>query len=442
MNKSEDNEKIEFLDLVDINETKSSGILKEQEESAEVSAKENAEVKAELSAKENAEVNANEDTEVNVKESTEENTEEQLEINNKKINEKNRKIFKKKFKERNSAKKNKVIIYIRRTLITLLLTIVILLGGLYSVMGMLVHGPSPTAKNLFVMSVKETSAIGFLANWFLSEEQVQEIMDRNSIKDTDEVTNTKLVEVGATGTTSVENAEMPAIQIVDIKGGTYKGKLMIIKDPSTVFVGTVPTFTEGDGLLVSDMARNNNAIGGINGGEFVDGDITYTGMPIGLVMTKGNIINGDKSKVYHVTGLTKDNILVVGNITGQQAIDMKMRDCVSIKNSIGPFLIINGVAQEIADDGTGGGLNPRSAIGQRADGAILLLVTDGRQVNTFGASFLDLINVLQKYGAVNASAMDGGTSTQMYYDGKVINVPYSPTGPRRCPTSFLVGGIN
>jgi len=129
-------------------------------------------------------------------------------------------------------------------------------------------------------------------------------------------------------------------------------------------------------------------------------------------------------------------------MTGQQAIDMKMRDCVSIANHIGPFLIINNAAQEIPDDGTGGGLNPRTAIGQRADGAILLLVTDGRQVNTFGASFADLIYELQKYGAVNASAMDGGTSTQMYYDGKVINAPYSPTGPRRCPTSFLVGGIN
>ena len=32
----------------------------------------------------------------------------------------------------------------------------------------------------------------------------------------------------------------------------------------------------------------------------------------------------------------------------------------------------------------------------------------------------------------------GGTSTQMYYDGEVINVPYSPTGPRSCPTAFLI----
>jgi len=405
VNKTNDSEEIEVMDLLDMDETKSSEVISKQEENSEEN------------------------------------------IKNKKTNDKNRKLFQKKFNERNSKnknskKKNKVITYVRRTVITLLLTIAILLGGIYSVMAMLVHGPSPTAKNLFVMSVKETSAIGFLANWFLSEAQIKEIMVKNSIVDTAEVTNTKLVDVAAASGTSIENAEIPAIQIIDIKGGTYKGKLMIVKDPSKVFVGTVPTFTEGEGLLVSDMAKNNNAIGGINGGEFVDGGTTYTGMPIGLVITNGNIVNGEKSKTYHVTGLTKDNILVVGNMTGQQALDLKMRDCVSISSHIGPFLIINGAAQEIADDGTGGGLNPRTAIGQRADGAILLLVTDGRQVNTFGASFADLIYELQKYGAVNASAMDGGTSTQMYYDGKVINVPYSPTGPRKCPTSFLVGGTN
>ena len=215
---------------------------------------------------------------------------------------------------------------------------------------------------------------------------------------------------------------------------------MIIKDPSRLFVGTVPTFTQGDGMVVAELAKKYNAIAGINGGEFVDGDTTYTAMPVGLVMTNGNIVNGNKDSVYHVTGVTKDNILVVGNMSGQQAINMGVRDCVSISNSIGPFLIINGVAQEV--EGSGGGINPRTAIGQRADGSIILLVVDGRQANSLGASFADLLYIMQQNGAVNASTMDGGTSTQMYYNGEVINIPYSPTGPRRCPTSFLIGGTN
>ena len=56
--------------------------------------------------------------------------------------------------------------------------------------------------------------------------------------------------------------------------------------------------------------------------------------------------------------------------------------------------------------------------------------------NHYGIS--DLQDIMLQYGAVNASTMDGGTSTQMYYDGEVINTPYSPLGPRSCPTAFLI----
>ena len=137
-----------------------------------------------------------------------------------------------------------------------------------------------------------------------------------------------------------------------------------------------------------------------------------------------------------MTGITFDNKLIVGNMTAAQAQEKNIRDCVSISNSIGPFLVINGEAQDVS--GLGGGINPRTAVGQTADGSILLLAVDGRQANSLGASFSDLQDIMLQYGAVNASTMDGGTSTQMYYDGEVINTPYSPTGPRSCPTAFLI----
>lgn len=344
-------------------------------------------------------------------------------------------------KRKPKKKKNKAMVYFTRFLITLLLTVLLLVAGIYSVMLMLVHGPSKTARELFVVSVRETSAIGFLANWFFTEEEIKDIIARNSIKDTDEITDISLFQTPEDPTQSGgEEKEMPDIEIIDIKGPTYKGKLMIIKDPSRVFVGTVPSFAKTDGMVVSQIAKRYNAIGGINGGEFIDGvdGATYTAMPVGLVMTNGEVKNGSFGATYHVTGLTKDNILVVGNMSAQQAIDMGVRDCVSIANNIGPFLVINGEVQEV--NGMGGGVNPRTAIGQRADKAILMLAIDGRQPNSIGATFADLAYIMQEYGAVNASTMDGGTSTQMYYDGEVINTPYSPTGPRQCPTAFIVGG--
>lgn len=337
------------------------------------------------------------------------------------------------------SKKQRILVYAGRFFATFGITVVLLIAFLYSVMFMLVHGPSPKAADLFVMSVRETSAIGFLANLFYSEEEIEEIIARNSIQDTDEITNQDLVVIPPVDDNqNPANEEQPEIEVVDVSGATYTGKLMIIKDPSRVFVGTVETFYQGSGQVVADIAKRYNAIAGINGGEFVDGTNTYTAMPVGLVMTDGVVRNGDLNTTYHVTGITFDNVLVVGNMTGQQAKDMGIRDCVSINNSIGPFLIINGEAMDVS--GVGGGLNPRTAIGQRADGSILLLVIDGRQASSLGASFADLVYIMQEYGAVNASTMDGGTSTQMYYNGEVINTPYSPTGPRRCPTSFLVKG--
>ena len=308
-------------------------------------------------------------------------------------------------------------------MVTVVVTLAILCVGLYGVMAILTFGPSKTAKEQFVMSVQETSAIGFLANWFCSEEEIKQIKERNSVKDTDEVTDASLVNVDA----AASNEDIPDIQVVDVKGATYRGKLMIVKDPSRLFVGTIDDFGNKQGTVVADIAARYNA---------VDGETTYTGMPVGLVMVNGEVLNGDANTTYHVTGITFDNKLVVGNMTAAQAKEKNIRDCVSISNSIGPFLVINGEAQDVA--GLGGGINPRTAVGQTADGSILLLAVDGRQANSLGASFSDLQDIMLQYGAVNASTMDGGTSTQMYYEGEVINTPYSPTGPRACPTAFLI----
>ena len=328
-------------------------------------------------------------------------------------------------------KKNPAIVWAGRVGATLLSTVLILVIFLYAVMAMLVYGPSKTAKIQFVLSVQETSAIGFLANWFCSQDEIDQIKANNAIKDTDEITDAGLVNID----TAAQDPETPDIEIVDVKGATYSGKLMIVKDPARLFVGTVPEFTNGNGMVVADIAKRYDAIGGVNGGEFVDGETTYTAMPIGLVMKDGEILN-DNGGTSHVTGITFDNKLVLGNMNAAKAKELNIRDCVSISNHIGPFLIVNGEAQDIV--GIAGGTNPRTAIGQTADGKILLLAIDGRQPNSIGATFSDLQDIMAQYGAVNASTMDGGTSTQMYYDGEVINVPYSPTGPRSCPTAFLI----
>jgi len=84
------------------------------------------------------------------------------------------------------------------------------------------------------------------------------------------------------------------------------------------------------------------------------------------------------------------------------------------------------------------GANPRTAIGQRADGAVLLLVVEGRQVDKIGATVLEMAEILQNYGAVNAANLDGGSSTMLIYNGEMMIKSASPAVMRALPTTFLV----
>ena len=339
---------------------------------------------------------------------------------------------------------------ILRILSVIFVTLLLLVIGLYGVMWILVKGPSSAAKQQFVCAVQESSAMGWVANLYLSQAEIDEILEKNRMQEVAQgtVSDTDLIHIAEQEeNTEDPNAEVngtpqeePEIQTEDVMGTTYRGKMMIVKDPSRIFVGTVEEFKEGTGQVVADIAKRYGAVGGINGGEFVDmGSYAYSAMPVGCVISQGNVLAGSMDEVYNITGFNKDNILVVGKMTLRQAIEMGIRDCVHTLHETGPFLIINGEPLSVPDTSVyGGGKNPRTAIGQRADGSVLLLTVDGRQANSIGATFKELVYIMQDYGAVNAAAMDGGTSTQMVYNGEVVNSPYSPTGPRTCPTAYLV----
>lgn len=335
-----------------------------------------------------------------------------------------------------AKKKNKVLTAIGRTTTVILVTLTLIVFFIAGICYILVHGPSETAKGQFVMSCMEASALKWVPGIFLSQSEIDDITSNRGMIKIEEGTTSdaNMVQID----TSANDGE--PIEIMDIKGETYRGKLMIIKDPSRVYLGTISQFYEGPGLTVAELAERNGAIAGINGGEFYDiGTVAHTGLPIGGVIKDGKIINGGPNDVSNFTCITYDNKLIIGNMTAQAALDMGVRDAVNTLYTTGPFLLLDGEILTVPDTSVyGGGKNPRTAIGQRADGAILMLVVDGRQANSMGATFAELAYIMKEHGAVNASAMDGGTSTQMYYDGEILNSPYSPYGPRRCPTCWLV----
>ena len=137
-------------------------------------------------------------------------------------------------------------------------------------------------------------------------------------------------------------------------------------------------------------------------------------MPAGLVFARGGMV----WDAYHglvpqqgFAGFNTDDILVVAKtMTAEKAMELNIRDgC-----CFGPVLIMNGEVNMEAYNKVSG-WNPRTAIGQRADGAVIFVCIDGRQISSVGGDYADLINIMQEYGAVNACNMDGGSSTVMMY---------------------------
>ncbi len=312
-------------------------------------------------------------------------------------------------------------------------TLALLAAGFLVMIYMVSRGPSGQIRNLFVTSVRETSAAGFLADIFLSDQEVAAIMASNVVEageintDTDLFTFTE--EPGDT------DEESPDIEIVDVRGALYKGKMMIVKDPSRVKVGICDEFDKNKaGLTLLEIIDKYDAVAGVNGGRYNDDNgFGKGGQPEGIVFSEGKLVYGELDKTYNIYGFDKNNVFICGKMTGQEAVDKGFRDAVTF----GPALVVNGKA--VSTTGTGGGLNPRTAIGQRADGAVLLLVIEGRQTSSLGATYLDLIEIMLDFGAVNAANLDGGMSSSMAYEGEEILNNCSIKGARDMPTVFVVG---
>ncbi len=311
--------------------------------------------------------------------------------------------------------------------VIILAAVILLVGEAY----IFCKGPSSSASDLFVVTMMETSALKFVPAMFFSESEIDEIRERNSTKETFEITDESLIEIPKQEEI-VKDESKPSLEIIDIESSTYKGKLMIVRDPSRIVLGTPDVLgSNSEGIDISEMVKKEGGIAGINAGGFVDvGGVGNGGQPLGIVIKNGELLYDGGASV--VIGFDFDNKLIVGYMTAEEAVEKNIRDACSF----GPVFIVNGKRADVS--GWGGGLNPRTCIGQTSDGTVLLLTIDGRQATSIGATYEDCINILEEYGAVNAANLDGGSSTVMYYEGEVINVSASVYGPRKLPTAFVV----
>lgn len=367
---------------------------------------------------------------------------------------KKKKSGKKKKKKKRASKFKKFAAVLGKILLILLETALLLVISLYGLMYVLAKGPSPTARNLFVMSVRETSAIGWLANIYFTEEEIAQIENKKEVEDFVEV-DTSLIQIPKE--TEPEEGQQPqedqgpvadawglvdedgdGIILQEVKGQGYSGYMMVVLDPSRVIVGSVPQYYGIRGYTVEEMVKQFDAVAGTNAGGFYDPDGFGNGsIPDTMIVYDGKVYYSEYGTRQGFVGFDSNHILHVSrNITKQEIKEKDIRYGVCF----GPVLIVNGEPCDVNH----GGINPRTAIGQRSDGAILMLVIDGRQVISMGATMQDLIDIMMDYGAVNACNLDGGSSTLMWYDGGYVNNCASVIGIRPVPTTILVlkEGVN
>jgi len=285
-------------------------------------------------------------------------------------------------------------------------------------------GPFDYLKAMAVGSIA-TSRHPQVVEAFLSQSEIERISSLNS--------DTELIGQ-VIGRTNVISDTTTGITIEDIKGASFKGKVMLIKDPKRIQLAVTKEIGV-TGERVSDMVKDMGGIAGINAGGFYDPNGKGNGaFPDGLTMHDGKLVhNNIGDKAVNIVGFDEKGKLILGSMTAKQLVEKNMREAVTFE----PNLIVDGKSL-IKGDG-GWGIAPRTGIGQMADGTVIFVVIDGRQPTwSIGANLRDLMQVFEDYHAVNAVNLDGGSSSELVYNGKVMNKLWNIFGERYVPTAFVV----
>ena len=156
--------------------------------------------------------------------------------------------------------------------------------------------------------------------------------------------------------------------------------------------------------------------------QVTDNKITKASANAVQIPSNGYVISGPKSVLYALLS-KKDVELSVKTVPEWKGVKHII--------SGGPYLVKDGkvyvdmTAQKLQAIG---GRNPRSAIGYTADNNIILVAVDGREGSSIGMTLMELANFMQSIGCVGAINLDGGGSTVMYVNGRVVNNPQTTGG--------------
>jgi hypothetical protein len=169
--------------------------------------------------------------------------------------------------------------------------------------------------------------------------------------------------------------------------------------------------------------------------------------PVTRVVTDSSVPIPRTGAVLLARGAAAQTLQEDAPLTGQITVQLALaRDWSSVTDAVGggPALVRDG--KPIARSGESltatqlYGRDPRTSIGQRADGSLVIVAADGRRPGwSVGISNWDLALTLARYGCVTGFALDSGGSTTVAFDGRVLNRPSDPGGERPVGEAFVIG---
>ena len=307
-----------------------------------------------------------------------------------------------------------------------------------SVFVFIMYGPIKTVSDLYITTAMHTSDHQYLARMFYSDCYINEVLSRNNVR-----------QVFGVNSIPHEVSYTDAVELHEITGMGFQGWMLVVDDPRRIDI--VPSIDGGDifngsdddlpedefgvfyvgnGELIEEISERNDAFAAINASGYVNN--SCKNRPNGLVVYDHLQVHNCDDERHSFIAITDENDLVFGVLRTRDILAQDYRDVLEF----GPMLILDGVPCKI--NGNGGGVAARTVIGQTDSGEVLLLVVDGMQMKSIGATFRDVQEIMLSYGAVNALALDGGSSSCIYYDGQVINSPSQGIMGRFLPNAIIV----
>ena len=167
---------------------------------------------------------------------------------------------------------------IRRFFLVLFTIILLILITLILAMNLIFKGPSPAMRSILTMSLLEPSATKWVPGLFLEPEVLEEIRNPKSDAMAESTTNTELITINKNSILSGASDEWAnhpdGVRIERLSGATYNAHVMVVRDPSKVFMGrsskTYSTSIPGKRLNEVMAEADDSIIAAINAGAFND----------------------------------------------------------------------------------------------------------------------------------------------------------------------------